>query len=296
MNSLYTNDDHEQTYPEQPKIINSTIGDDQINSNIIFDDLYVKVNNGSVDHDKNVHDSYELEQLAKNAYKEAEKYQVIVNKVKQQNVVLTKQLERYKERVRVFKTNTTNKTIFQTKFIEADLKVKRLETELQNQFIRDRDKIRVLEQERDALQLKVSELKKKILELQDAQSVLKLKMNADEDKYLDDILNLEAKVKTNENVVIKMSLSVQALFMLGPKPFSYYDPKLKHGLGYENPYTLKKAIAHNPLEDATKSQIKMENKLKDPIAIEKKQNFHTIDYKKLNALYETFFPQKELFC
>ncbi|GJU95374.1 reverse transcriptase domain-containing protein [Tanacetum coccineum] len=86
----YMNDDHEQTCPEQPKIINSTIGDDQINSNIIFDDPNVKVNNGSVDHDKYVHDPCELEQLARNAYKEAKKQQVIANKVKQQNVVLTK--------------------------------------------------------------------------------------------------------------------------------------------------------------------------------------------------------------
>ncbi|GKC38327.1 hypothetical protein Tco_1050711 [Tanacetum coccineum] len=38
----------------------------------------------------------------------------------------------------------------------------------------------------------------------------------------------------------------------------------------------------------------MENKLKDPIAIEKKQNVRTIDYNKLNALYEDFVPQKEL--
>ncbi|GKD36940.1 gag-pol polyprotein [Tanacetum coccineum] len=195
---------------------------DVVQINIIFDDPNVEVNNGNSDHDNHVHDSYKLEQLARNASKEVKKQQMLANK-----------------------------------------------------------------------------------------------MNADEDKYLDDILNLEAKVKTNENVVIKMSQSVQALFMLGPKPLSFYDPKLKHGLGYENPYTLKKAIAHNPklydascfnsskvhmnvcdteeiLVDATKSQIKMENKLKDPIAIEKKQNFHPIDYEKLNALYETFVPQVEL--
>ncbi|GJV38106.1 hypothetical protein Tco_1410583 [Tanacetum coccineum] len=105
--------------------------------------------------------------------------------------------------------------------------------------------------------------------------------------------------------------------MLGPKHLSFYDPKLKHGLGYENPYTLKKAISHNPklydasclhsskvhvnvcdtgeiLEDANKSQIKMENKMKDPIAIEKKQNLCSIGYNNLNALYETFVPQVEL--
>nr|GEX37547.1 reverse transcriptase domain-containing protein [Tanacetum cinerariifolium] len=66
---------HEQTYHAQPKIINTTIVDDQINSDIIFDDSNVEVNSGSVGHDKNVHDSYKLKQLAKNAYKDVEKQQ-----------------------------------------------------------------------------------------------------------------------------------------------------------------------------------------------------------------------------
>ncbi|GJT97982.1 hypothetical protein Tco_1093500 [Tanacetum coccineum] len=242
---------HEQTYYEQPKIINSIIGVDQINSNIIFDDR--------VEHDKNAHDPHdnELEQLARNAYKEVEKQQIIANKVKQQNVKLTKQAVQYKEKVWVFETTKENKTNFHKEFIEANRKAKH--------------------------------------------------------KYLDDVLNLEAKLKKNEHMVIKMSNSVQALFMIGPKPLSIYDPQLKHGLGYENSYTLKKAISQNPklydasnihsskvhvnicdteeiLEDATKSQIKMENKLKDLIAIKKKQNFRPVNYGKLNDLYEIFVP------
>ncbi|GJS34433.1 hypothetical protein Tco_0532815 [Tanacetum coccineum] len=143
-------------------------------------------------------------------------------------------------------------------------------------------------------------------------------LNANEDKYLDDVLNLKAKLKKNENVVMKMCNSVQALFMLGLKPLSVYGPQLEHGLGYENPYTLKQAISQNLklydalylhsskvhvnacdteeiINDATKSQIKMENKLKDPITIEKKQIFRPIDYGKLNDLYETFVPQAELY-
>ncbi|GKE01923.1 hypothetical protein Tco_1389906 [Tanacetum coccineum] len=47
------------------------------------------------------------------------------------------------------------------------------------------------------------------------------------------------------------------------------------------------------LDDATKSQIKMKKKSQDPIPIEKKQNVWTTDYKKLNAIYEDFVPQKE---
>ncbi|GJV51663.1 hypothetical protein Tco_1447404 [Tanacetum coccineum] len=319
MNPLFFNSNHEQTYHEQPKIINSPTSDDQINSDIIFDDPYVEVNDESVEHDKNTHDSHdnELDQLARNAYKEVEKQHILVKKVKQKNVELTKQLEQYKERVWVFETTKANKTNFHKEYIEADHRVKRLENDFQTLFIKDRDKIRALEKERDDLQLNVSEQRKQVLELKTAHTSLKHKLNAAKDKYLDDVLNLESKLKKNENVVMKMSNSVQALLKLRPKPSSVYYPQLKHGLGYENPYTVKQAISHNPklydalylhsskvhvnvcdtkeiLEDATKSQIKMENKLKDPIAIEKKQNFRPIDYGKLNDLYKTFVPQVEL--
>ncbi|GKE87942.1 hypothetical protein Tco_1565417 [Tanacetum coccineum] len=178
MNPLFTDSDHEQTYHDKPKIINSIIGDDQINSDIIFDDPNVE-----------------------------------------------------------------------KELIEADHKAKRLETELQNQFIQYRDKIRALEKERDGLQLNVSEQRKHVLELQNAQTVLKRKLNTNEDKYLDDVLNLEEKLKRNENVNPKL-----------------YDAScLRSSKVHVNVYDTKEI-----LEDETKSQIKMENKLKDPIAIEKK--------------------------
>ncbi|GJS17845.1 integrase, catalytic region, zinc finger, CCHC-type containing protein [Tanacetum coccineum] len=204
------------------------------------------VNSGSVEYDNNVQASYELEQLARNAYREAEKQKI------------------------------------------------------------------------NAKKLSVVELKRQSEELQKTQTTLKRKMSENEDKYHDTVLDLKAKVKDNENVVFKIGRSLQEMFMLGPKPMSFYDSNLKHGLGYANPYTLKKAISHNPklydascfsdskirvnvrdtediLDDATKSQKKMENKLNDPVAIEKKQNFCPIDYNKLNALYEDFVSQKELY-
>ncbi|GJZ43409.1 hypothetical protein Tco_0590664 [Tanacetum coccineum] len=181
-------------YPKQPKIINNTIGD-QIDGNIIFDERNEVVNSCSVDYDNNVQESYELEQLARNAYKEAEKQQIIAKEVQQQNIMLAKQLETYKE---------------------------------------------------------------KNVELQKTQSLLKRKMSKNEDKYHDTVLDLEAKLKKNVDTVLKIR--------------------------YANPYTLKKAISQKPklydasclddlkihmnvrdtediLDDATKSQIKMKNKL-----------------------------------
>ncbi|GKC52386.1 hypothetical protein Tco_1075131 [Tanacetum coccineum] len=182
-----------------------------------------------------------------------------------------------------------NNTTYFNEYIKVDQKARRFEKESQSQFIHDRDIIRDLEQQHDKLELFVVELKRQSVEVQKTQTILKRKMSENEDKYHDTVLNLEARAKKNEDVVLIL---------------------------YENPYTLKKAISQNPklydascfddskihvnirdtkdiLDDATKSQIKMENKLKDPIAIEKKQNVCTIDCKKLNALYEDFVPQKE---
>nr|GEW01265.1 hypothetical protein [Tanacetum cinerariifolium] len=73
VNPLFAKDNIKQNYLMQPKIINNTTGDDQIDTNIIFDAPNDVVNSGSVEEDNNVQQSYELEQLARNAYKEAEK-------------------------------------------------------------------------------------------------------------------------------------------------------------------------------------------------------------------------------
>ncbi|GJX91887.1 retrovirus-related pol polyprotein from transposon TNT 1-94 [Tanacetum coccineum] len=48
------------------------------------------------------------------------------------------------------------------------------------------------------------------------------------------------------------------------------------------------------LDDASKSQQKMKEKMNDPIAVANKQNCWTIDYKQIKALYKHFVPQKEL--
>ncbi|GJV95452.1 integrase, catalytic region, zinc finger, CCHC-type containing protein [Tanacetum coccineum] len=93
VNPLFAKDYQEQKHLTQPKIINKSTGDDQIDSNIIFDEPNEDVNSGSVENDNNVQDSYELEQLVRNAYKEAEKQQIIAKQVQQQNIMLTKQLE-----------------------------------------------------------------------------------------------------------------------------------------------------------------------------------------------------------
>ncbi|GJR14068.1 hypothetical protein Tco_0796720, partial [Tanacetum coccineum] len=48
------------------------------------------------------------------------------------------------------------------------------------------------------------------------------------------------------------------------------------------------------LDDASKSQQKVYEKMNDPIAVANKQNCWTIDYAQINALFIDFVPQKEL--
>ncbi|GKC31121.1 integrase, catalytic region, zinc finger, CCHC-type containing protein [Tanacetum coccineum] len=125
-----------------------------------------------------------------------------------------------------------------------------------------------------------------------------------ENRYLDDIVDLEEKLSSQDRNVYKIGQSVQTIHMLGKKPNKVYDPFLKAGLGYKNPERLKKAIATQPkmydgerlhsakltidspdldetLEDAEEIRLKMRNKMVQ------------INYGKLNALYETFVPQQE---
>ncbi|GKB62790.1 hypothetical protein Tco_0918976 [Tanacetum coccineum] len=115
-------------------------------------------------------------------------------------------------------------------------------------------------------------------------------MSANEDKYHDTVLDLEAKLKKNVDLILKLDNSLQGMFMLGPKPLSVYDQQLKHGLGI----SLNVRDIEDTLDDASKSQQKVYKKLNDPIIVANKQNCWTIDYAQINALYKDFVPKKEL--
>ncbi|GJU03172.1 hypothetical protein Tco_1113510 [Tanacetum coccineum] len=90
----------------------------------------------------------------------------------------------------------------------------------------------------------------------------------DEDKYVNNIVQLEAKNKDLENIVCKMGKSSQTLCMLTNEQSLYRENKWKMGLGYTNPCPLGLAIASHP-------------KLYDA---------EVLSY----YLYDTFVPQTEL--
>nr|GEU87310.1 hypothetical protein [Tanacetum cinerariifolium] len=150
--------------------------------------------------------------------------------------------------------------------------------------------------------------------------VFKNESKEKENKYIENEIDLENKLKELNNLIFKLGQSAQTVLML-TKPQSFYDNIHKQALGYQNPFYLKKAQRIKPtfydgtvisnkhaamlvideeetliLEEVSRS--KMSEKEKDPEAIKQKISNKPVDYVKLNKLYEDFrkrfVPQQEL--
>nr|GEU29774.1 reverse transcriptase domain-containing protein [Tanacetum cinerariifolium] len=70
---------------------------------------------------------------------------------------------------------------------------------------------------------------------------LKHDFKSREYKFIDKEVDLEARIKDIENILLKRDQTVQTMHMLNPKPDSFYRPNQKIALGYSNPPYLKKA-------------------------------------------------------
>ncbi|GKB42728.1 hypothetical protein Tco_0887670 [Tanacetum coccineum] len=176
---------------------------------------------------------------------EAKKQQLFAQKVQQQNTHLTSQIEMYKERVRILEgINKDNNYL--NEFLEADERAKRYNKQAQSQLVRDRDIIRDLEKQRDKLKLDVKDHKRQKEEYQKTQTIFKQTQRDKEEKYLNDILQLQAKIKDFENIVCKMGKSTETLQLLTNEQKAFRDNLRKSGLGYNGPYVLSQAYAKIP--------------------------------------------------
>ncbi|GJU81200.1 hypothetical protein Tco_1283565 [Tanacetum coccineum] len=176
--------------------------------------------------------------------------------------------------------------------------------ELARELRADKDTIERISKEKDKIQSDFFKIENEKIIIQHETQLAKKTFKERENRYLEDIVDLEEKLSSRDRIVYKMSQSIQTIHMLGKTLNKVYDPFLKAGLGYKNRERLKKAISAQPkmydgemlhsaklnidspdskesLEDAEESQLKMRNKMVQ------------LNYGKLNALYETFVPQQE---
>ncbi|GJZ47400.1 hypothetical protein Tco_0601232, partial [Tanacetum coccineum] len=151
----------------------------------------------------------------------------------------------YKERVLILEgINKDNNYLYE--FLEADERAKRYNKQAQSQLVRDRDIIRDLEKQRNKLELDVKDYKRQKEEYQKTQTIFKQTQRDKEEKYLNDIFQLQAKIKDLENVVYKMGKSTDTLRLLTNEQKAFRDNLRKSGLGYNDPYVLSQAYTKIP--------------------------------------------------
>ncbi|GJW09049.1 retrovirus-related pol polyprotein from transposon TNT 1-94 [Tanacetum coccineum] len=104
-------------------------------------------------------------------------------------------------------------------------------------------------------------------------AVFKNESKEKENKYMENEIDLEKKIKELDNIICKVGQSAQTVHML-TKPQAFYDN------------THKQALETLILEEESRS--KMSEKAKDPEVIAKKISHKPIDYEKLTRLTEDF--------
>ncbi|GJV02891.1 hypothetical protein Tco_1336460 [Tanacetum coccineum] len=225
----------------------------------------------------------------------------------QKNESITAELERYKERVKTFEQRLN---------IDLSSREKMIDSQMDDMI---REKL-ALKEQIDSLEQNLSKQIKEKESLFKTFTVFKNESKEKENKYMENEIDLEKKIKELDNIVYKVGQSAQTVHML-TKPQAFYDNTHKQALGYQNPFYLKKAQRLKPtlydgvvlsnthvampviddeetliLEEESRS--KMFEKAKDPEVIAKKISHKPIDYEKLNSLIEDFetrfSPQQEL--
>nr|GEW55081.1 hypothetical protein [Tanacetum cinerariifolium] len=101
--------------------------------------------------------------------------------------------------------------------------------------------ITTLNDEISNLNKQLSKGKSTISSFMEEKKRLKHDFKTREDKYLDTEVDLEAKIKDLENILLKRDQTVQTMHMLNPKLDLFYHPDQKIALGYPNLSYLKKA-------------------------------------------------------
>nr|GEV19763.1 hypothetical protein [Tanacetum cinerariifolium] len=165
--------------------------------------------------------------------------------------------------------------------------------------------ITTLNDEISNLNKQLSKKRSSISSLMEEKKRLKHDFKTREDTFLDNEVDLEARIKDLENILLKMDQTVQTMHMLNPKPDSFYHPNQKIALGYPNPSYLKKAqlkqqILYNgnvlleehdpPVVYDSEETLELAQESREKMRFLKKE-IKPANYAKINHLSRVFVPQ-----
>ncbi|GJY43610.1 retrovirus-related pol polyprotein from transposon TNT 1-94 [Tanacetum coccineum] len=225
----------------------------------------------------------------------------------QDSMILSVIEQIYKERVKTFEQRLN---------IDLSSREKMIDSQMDDMI---REKL-ALKEQIDSLEQNLSKQIKENESLFKTFSVFKNESKEKENKYMENEIDLEKKIKELDNIICKVGQSAQTVHMFN-YAMCFRINTHKQALGYQNPFYLKKAQRIKPtlydgavmskthvampviddeetliLEEESRS--KMSEKAKDPEVIAKKISHKPIDYENLNSLTDDFekrfSPQQEL--
>nr|GEW01138.1 reverse transcriptase domain-containing protein [Tanacetum cinerariifolium] len=150
----------------------------------------------------------------------------------QNNKSITVELEIYKERVKTFEQRFNIDLSSHEKMIDSQM----------DDMIREK---LALKEQVDSLEQNLSKKIKEKESLFKTFTIFQNESKEKENKYMENEINLEKKIKELDNVVYKVGQSAQTMHVL-TKPQSFYDNVHKQALGYQNLFYLKKAQRIKP--------------------------------------------------
>ncbi|GJT03800.1 hypothetical protein Tco_0838262, partial [Tanacetum coccineum] len=150
----------------------------------------------------------------------------------QNNESVTAELERYKERVKNFEQRLN---------IDLSSREKMIDSRMDDMI---KEKLALKEQV-DSLEQNLSkQIKEKECLLQTF-TVFKNESKEKENRYMENKIDLEKKIKELDNIIFKVGQSAQTVHML-TKPQAFYNNIHKQALGYQNPFYLRKTQRIKP--------------------------------------------------
>ncbi|GJX67228.1 hypothetical protein Tco_0302955 [Tanacetum coccineum] len=140
----------------------------------------------------------------------------------------------------------------------------------------------------DSLKAELERYKTQVQNLEQKSEKLKADKNALEESYLEELVWLRNTNKVVMELLQSYGQPVQTVPMLSKRPTFSTKDLYKSALGHRNPLVYD---SEETLVQAGVSRTKMLERMKDPLC---KVSSKPINYAKLNSMYDTFVPQKQL--
>ncbi|GJU71254.1 hypothetical protein Tco_1262659 [Tanacetum coccineum] len=145
--------------------------------------------------------------------------------LKETNAELTTKLARYKNQEKCFEINQEIYDKLERCYQKSVYQVQCLNKKINALHLSSAKTITILNGEIANLNNQVSKEKSTVSSLQEEKKKLKSDFKIREDELLDKQIQLENKIKELDNILVKTGQSIQTIYMLSPKPDSFYHTK-----------------------------------------------------------------------